>query len=202
MKTWAKPWAREGWLTWSYHWHLWIIHCVPAHMHEAHFLTHCETALQMAPCHLCWEVPWTHILQQCHKGKACLGQLLSLQREKGPLSACCTSRVATTEASTTSISHGLWHCLSFLDTRFPAENTSKIPQKQQRVTGKLVLYLEPKATASGMDQPHPKCCPVSKDWGNRRMLGSPMEISNQPLFVHKSLLFPPSISKLDFKSLE
>lgn len=88
------------------------------------------------------------------------------------------------------------------------KTTSKIPQKQQRfadckrVIGKLVLYLEPKATASCMDQPHPKYCQVSKDWGNRRMLGSPMEISNPPLLVPKSLLFPLCISKVDFKSSE
>lgn len=123
-------------------------------MHEAHFLTQFETALQMAPCHLCWEVPWTCILQQCHREKPCLDQLLHWQREEGPLSACCSSGVATMEGSTVSISHALWHCSPFLDTCFPAEKHHQNQQKQQRfadckrITGKLVLYLELKATVS------------------------------------------------------
>lgn len=112
----------------SYHCHLWIIHCAPAHVHEAQFLTHCETAIQMAPGHLCWEVPWTRILQQCHRKKPCLDHLLCQQREKGPLSASCSSRVATMEASTISISHGLWHCSPFLDTF----SSRKTPAKSHR----------------------------------------------------------------------
>lgn len=138
--------------------------------------------------------------------KTCLGQLLRLESEGGPLSACCSSRVATMEASTISISHGLWHCSLFLDTRFPAEKhqqnpteTREVCRLQEESTGKLVLYLEPKATMSCMDQPHRKYCEVSKDWGNRKMLGSPMEISNQTLLVHKSLLFPLCISKFKFR---
>lgn len=111
------------------------------------------------------------------------------------------------ETRTISLSHGLWHCSPFLDTDFQQKNTSKIPQKQRladckRVTGKLVLYLEPKATTSCMDQSHSKNSQVPKDWGNRSMLGSPVEISHQPLLVRKSLLFPCCISKSDFKSSE
>lgn len=124
---------KEEWLIQSYHCQLWIIHCAQAHVHEAHFLTRCETALQMALSHLCWEVPWTHILQQCHGEKPCLDQLLRRQREGGPLSGRCSSRVATMEANTISISHGLWHCTPFPDTCFSAEKHQQNPTETTEV---------------------------------------------------------------------
>lgn len=148
----------------------------------------------------------TYFAAMPYGNKTCLGQLLCLEREDGPLSACCSSRVATMEANTISISHGLWHCSPFLDTCFPAEKhqqnpkeTTEVCRLQEESTGKLVLYLEPKATMSYMDQPHCKYCEVSKDWGNRKMLGSPMEISNQTLLMHKSLWFLLCISKSKFE---
>lgn len=112
------------------------------------------------------------------------------------------------ETSTIFLSHGLWHCSPFLDTGFPAEKHQQNPTETTEVGGlqegyrKLVLYLEPKATTTCMDQSHSKNSQVPKDWGNRSMLGSLVEISHQPLLVHKSLLLPCCISKSDFKSSE